>query len=125
MKILIYLLLKFTLYILHSLVIIILFDFLSLCFSKIVKNSQGKHYSFPNDWNPKKYESALQTMSSCVNSFGSSLFNTLIKDSGNVIFSPLAIHKGLMAIASGTTNETRDIFKNVLRLHEIPENISV
>ena len=99
----------------------------SISFGVMIKNPNAKPFEVPKDWSPQKYTSNQEMQSVYVNSFGSSLFNSLIKEEseGNVSFSPLSIHQALMMTANGASKETEAIFRNVLRLHDLPAEDSV
>ena len=99
--------------------------YLSAVFGKILRNPSRRANGPQKAWSPEIYDSNLEVQSVCVNSFGSSLFDTLMKDEGNLFFSPLSIHEALMMTANGASKETEAIFRNVLRLHDLPENQSV
>ena len=91
----------------------------------LIKNPNSRQFVPPKDWTPEKYNTSLQIQSNSVNSFGSSLFSSLAKDDGNLFFSPLSIHHALAMTANGAAHETESVFKNVLRLHDLPEGQSV
>ena len=101
------------------------FSFLSSLFGRILHNPSYRKNSAQKTWSPEIYNENLDIQSVCVNSFGSSLFDTLMKDEGNLFFSPLSIHEALMMTANGASKETEAIFRNVLRLHDLPANQSV